>query len=117
MSVKIEGLEEVTRKLESLNRPGIFQRPMQQALQHIQRKIARPPRKAQGAFSRHATPAQRRAYWARVNSGEIQHREGVGYVRTNMLRDSWTSRVENQGRRGVIGTNIPYAPYVQSQLN
>lgn len=113
MTVKIEGLEKVVKKLDALNSPGIFKKPMTQAVQHIKRKIARPPRKDAGAFSRLATPAQRRAFWARVNSGEIQFREGVGYVRTNQLRNSWTEKVTNGGRRGEVGTNIPYGPFVQ----
>lgn len=114
MTVKIEGLEEVTRKLEALNRPGIFYQPMLKSLGHLQRTIAIYPRKQQGAFSAMATPAQKRAFWAKVSSGEAEFREGIGYVRTGNLGRRWMTRVEKGGQVGRISNNAGYGPYVQS---
>jgi hypothetical protein len=115
MTIKIEGLEAIVKKLDSLNKPGVFKRPMTQSVQHLHRKIARPPVKQPGAFSRLATQAQKRAYWARVSSGEIQEMPGGGYRRTNQLKNSWTTKVSPDGRTGEVGTNIPYGRYVQGQ--
>ena len=113
MSVEIKGLDALVKKLDSLGQPGAFRRPMTQSVQHIHRKLAKPPRKAQGAFSRLATPGQKRAFWARVSSGEIEFREGIGYVRTNRLRNSWTTKVSSDGRTGEVGNIVSYGPFVQ----
>ena len=115
MTIEITGLEAIVKKLDSLNKPGILKQPMTQSVQHLHRKIAKPPVKQPGAFSRLATTAQRRAYWARVSSGEIQEMPGGGYRRTNQLRNSWTQKVSADGRTGEVGTNIPYGRYVQGQ--
>ncbi|HEU4328066.1 MAG TPA: hypothetical protein VFS21_33325 [Roseiflexaceae bacterium] len=37
-------------------------------------------------------------------------------VRTGHLRRSETSRVERAGERGVIGTNVKYAPFVHRRV-
>ncbi|GAB4203605.1 MAG: hypothetical protein OHK0022_27930 [Roseiflexaceae bacterium] len=46
--------------------------------------------------------------------------EGAGKretpVRTGTLRRSETSRVEHAGKRGVVGTNVKYAPYVHRRV-
>lgn len=40
----------------------------------------------------------------------------VGYVRTGKLGQSWTTSIQQQGADlvGKVGTNLKYAPYVQS---
>jgi hypothetical protein len=40
----------------------------------------------------------------------------VGYVRTGKLGQSWTTSIQQQGTNlvGKVGTNLKYAPYVQS---
>ena len=115
MSVKIEGLEKVTRKLESLNSPAVFRRGMQRAVNHVKKVAQDYPEKAQGAFSALATPGQRAAYWAKVSSGEIQHAEGIGYVRSGRLKGDWSTKVYNNGRTGEVLNNTSYGPFVQSQ--
>jgi hypothetical protein len=88
---------------------------MEQSLSIIQDDVAKAPKKASGAFSRMATPGQKRAYWARVSSGEIDHREGIGYVRTNTLARKWTTKIRRltSGMIGEVGNNTIYAKYVQ----
>lgn len=118
MSVTIEGMEQVSKKLGSLSRFSAWAyEPMEQTVSIIHDEIATYPEKADGAFSRLATPGQRRAYWAKVRSGEANHREGVGYVRTGGLGRKWVTKVENttNGVRGEIGNNTAYAQYVQQR--
>jgi hypothetical protein len=114
MTVTIKGMEDVIRKLESLDSPAVFKRPMTQAVQHLHRKIGKAVTKAPGAFSAMATPGQRRAYWAKVSSNEITH-TASGYRRSGQLGKGWTTRVSPNGRRGEVGTNVPYAVYVQGE--
>ena len=114
MTVKIEGLDAIVKKIDSLGKSGVMKRPMTKSISHIHDLIAKAPRKKPGAFSALAKPAQKRAFWARVGSGEINFREGIGYVRSNVLVNKWTSKVSGDGRRGEVGTNVPYAPLVQS---
>lgn len=113
--MKIEGLDALSRKLQSLEQ---FQRtmraPMEAAVSVVRRDIAQVPRKSKGAFTRYATAAQKRAYWAQVRKGTIGH-DSNGYVRTNALRNRWTSEVQTTtgGVRGVVGNNEPHAVFVQ----
>lgn len=37
-------------------------------------------------------------------------------VRTGALRRSETTRVEDEGRRGFVGTNVVYAPFVHARV-
>ena len=105
----------IMRKLDSLNRPGARRVPMEQSVQHFHRILARYPTKASGAFSRLATPRQKRAYWAKISSEEAQEMPGGGYRRSNTLRNRWTKDVHPDGREGKVGNNAPYAVYVQGE--
>ena len=114
MTVKIEGLDAIVKKIDSLGKSGILYRPMSQSLNHLQDIVAKYPRKKPGAFSALATPGQKRAFWAKVGSGEINFREGVGYVRSGTLGRKWYKRIEKGGRGGSLINNAGYGPYVQS---
>jgi hypothetical protein len=78
--------------------------------------IATAPRKKAGAFAALATDRQVKAYWARVRSGDIDHREGVGYVRTGSSK-RWTHNVKtvSNGIRGEVGNNSPSLIWAQSE--
>jgi hypothetical protein len=113
----IKGLERVSKKLNGLANFTMWATPpMQQTVALVHEEIAQYKPKAQGAFSRYATPAQRRAYWAKVRSGEARHQEGIGYVRSGTLGRKWVTKVKNTtgGVQGEIGNNAEYARYVQS---
>lgn len=115
MPLKIEGLKEITRKLESLGDPKVFRRPMQQSVEHINVKMQKDPSKARGAFSALATPGQRRAYWAKVARGEARHSATSGYIRSGRLYRGWQTKIEANGRRGIIYNDVGYAGYVQGE--
>lgn len=116
-SVRMKGVE---KALRSIKKPAELHRWAKPAMEEttalVQDEIAKYPRKSPGAFSQLATPAQRRAYWARVNAGEIRHGAN-GYIRGGNLGRKWTTRVKVSTRavEGVVGNNTPYARYVQSQ--
>lgn len=112
MPVTVKGLDDIIKKLDGLNKPGVFKKPMTQSVNHLHNKVAKAPRKAQGAFSAMATEKQRLAYWARVSSGEITHIDGVGYRREGSAK-KWNTKITNNGRRGEIGlSGVPWGVYV-----
>lgn len=117
MTIKVSGLKSLNGKLNRVVNLRGARRPMERSLALLQDDLASYPRKAAGAFSRTATPGQRRAYWARVKAGQISHREGIGYVRSGTLGRKWTSRVTESatGIQGRLGNNAGYGVYVQGE--
>ncbi len=113
MTVKIEGMEAVVKKLDSLGKPGAFKRPMTRAVKHLYGKMKKEPRKS-GTWSAWAdrNPASRRAYWAKVASGEASHGPG-GYQRSHKLQGGWKQKVSPNGRRGEVYNEVPYGKWVQ----
>jgi len=119
MTIKIDGIEAVSKKLENLQQFSIWAyKPMDQTTALIKSKLAKYPRKNQNAFSQLATNKQKKAYWTKVSKGIITHVEGMGYVRSGTLGRKWTRKTINipNGVRGEVGNNSDYAPYVQSAL-
>ena len=114
MPIEITGLDAIVKKLEALDDPGVFRAPMQLSVNHLQLKLKDKPMKAPGAFSRLATPGQRRAYWAKVSSGEISHGSG-GYNRTGNTARAWTTDVSPDGRTGKVGNLKPGARWVYGE--
>ena len=89
-SIRIEGVDKLMRKFNSLQQiHDILRPPMQRSVMILQADLAKYPAK-------------------RPNSS---------YVRTGTLGRSWTPRVRTEGDRlvGRIGTKVIYAPFVQSQ--
>jgi hypothetical protein len=85
--VRIEGIEAVDLKLGKLiTLCQNPRRPMTQAVAHLHNKMAKYP----------------------------PQRPGTAYRRTGTLGRRWTHRVEDGGKRGVVGNNTVYAPQVQS---
>ena len=118
--ITVTGLEPVLKKLGTIAKMNeALRAPMNGGLMRIQRKLMVQPRKAKGAFTALATDRQRRAYWARVGRGEINHRDGIGYVRTHTLSKAWTTQIVHtaDGMRGEVGNIQPYAKYVQGDTS
>jgi hypothetical protein len=96
MSITINAsqLAGLTRKLKTIDD---FQKwgkaPMQKSVKIVQEQAQIEPKKAAGAFSRLATPGQRRAYWAKVKSGEAKHSESSGYIRSHKLKKGWKTKI------------------------
>lgn len=110
MPASTEDFKRVMKKIEDLG--GDYSKSTERAVNHVWRKLAKSPPKAQGAFSAMASAAQKRAYWAKVTSGEITHGEH-GYQRTGTLNKRWLTRVTNGGRTGILLNRTPYGVFVQ----
>jgi hypothetical protein len=88
--------------------------PMEKSTALIQDELQDYPKKDPNAFSKMATDKQRRAYFAKMS--DAQKKSGNwGYRRTKTLGRSWTTKITNVfgGIRGEVGTNNPYAKWVQ----
>jgi hypothetical protein len=110
----INGLEELERKLKKLEKfQNTLHDPMEYSVTILQRELGKQTRKDPDAFSDLAKPKQKRAYWARVRSGEIDHGPH-GYNR-NGSQEEWTHEVErtSRGLRGVVGNVKEHMRFVQ----
>jgi hypothetical protein len=113
-TITITGLEPVIAKLKRIETiQNELEPPMNQALGHLHRRMGRYPAKNSGAFAALATPVQRRAYWAKVKSGEIDHGAN-GYRRSGTTGRKFSTKVTRHsgGLRGELTNNAPGARYV-----
>jgi hypothetical protein len=94
--------------------------PMKKSTKLLWDELQDYPTKDPNAFSKMATDKQRRAYFAKMP--EAQKEAGKknpaawGYRRTKTLGRSWTDKPPRRllnGIRGEVGTNNPYAKWVQ----
>jgi len=94
----IKGLDDLQRKFKTLEN---FQRklkaPMEESASLVVDYMATAPRKKKGAFTQYATPGQKRAYWAKVSSGEIEQ-NAHGYKRTSTLVTGWNYKIKTSSR-------------------
>lgn len=88
IEIRIDGIEQLNRKLSALQRNSILRSPMERAVARLQRDMADYP------------PPP-------VNSR---------YVRTGTLGRRWTIKIieSGDGLTGKVGNNTKYAPVVQS---
>lgn len=112
--ITIYGLGKVLAKFEKLEAPAsVLRRPLAESSAYIVRRLKQKPVKSKGAFSRLATDAQRRAYWARVKSGAISHGPN-GYIRTGNTAKAWNYKIEISQRsaESLISNNRYAARFV-----
>lgn len=91
--------------------------PMKKSVDWITKDASKYKPKAAGAFSQYATPGQKRAYWAKVRSGEARHSESSGYIRSGKTKRGWTKEVRRYGGgvQGIIGNVEPHYIYVHTE--
>lgn len=112
MTTTVQGLDATIDKLDGLDRPEVFRRPMTEGTAHLQRAIAKyPPQVSRPQPFK--SDKQRRYFFAALRRGEIK----VPYRRTGTLGRRWTTEVSPDGRRGVVGNNTPYGPLVQGDAS
>ena len=114
-TITITGLDAVAHRLKTIDDIALhLGPPMDKSLKHLQRRLGRTVRKSPGAFSRLATPAQKRAYWAKVRADEITHLPNSGYRRTNTIGRKLTTKITRHanGMTGELADNAPGAIYV-----
>ena len=130
--IEITGLEQIAHKLKTVEQIALtLGPPMQQSLMHLQRRVARYPKRHKGPI-RWKSEKQRRFYWAMVRRerqwraaivgiGEkpgtaiFSQRGNIGaYRRTNTLGRKWSYKVTTH-QTFVIGSmtnNSNYGQYV-----
>jgi hypothetical protein len=87
VEIRVKGLDRLTKKLGRLATAKLLLPTYQEAVKDLQRDMMEYP---------HA-------------------KSGSKYKRTNRLKGSWTSKAWiYRVPKGVVGTNVKYAPYVQS---
>ena len=120
-AVSLIGLDKIIQKLDSLEHMTRIIGPvLMTGMKEIREDARNQPPKRAGAFSALATDGQRRAYWAKVRSGEALHGES-GYIRSNTLRDSWQMpQLQNitNGVRVTLENTAPnnYGVWVHGQV-
>lgn len=105
--VTVIGIEPIIKKLEKAGGPGVLRRPMTKAVAHLHRVIAVYP-----AASSANSPANGYSWYERGFG--VRTRTGRGYPTSETLGRRWTHVVKNDGKRGEVGNNASYGPYVQS---
>ncbi len=114
MTIELKGMEDIIKKLESLNQPAVFRTPMKQSVAHLHRTIAKTPTGNQHRPQPFKTDRSRRFFFAALRKGDIE----VPYKRgsspgSEKLTTSWTTKVSADGRRGVVGNDTSYGRLVQ----
>lgn len=99
----------IARQIEQTHDPATYRKALIRTGVLIEDTMKEEPKKAKGAFTRLATPAQRRAYWAKVSSGEAIHDENSGYVRRNSAK-LW--RYETTPRKVTISNPVAHGKFV-----
>ena len=107
MAVTIRGLDKLIAKLEKVGGPGALKRPMTKAVAHLHDSIAKYPGASSANSPGNGYSWYERGYGTRTRTGR-------GYPTSGTLGRRWTHEVAGDGKRGVVGNNASYAPYVQS---
>ncbi len=114
VAIKIDGLGELFRKLDHLAAMEVLKPPMEASLLELVDYMEDYPGPPQRPYPKMLRTAKQRRYffWA-LAQGIIK----VPYVRTGKLGQGWTWEVTTGGSgvHGRVGTNLKYAPYVQSK--
>lgn len=114
LQVNQGSVDSLFRKLDRLVAVEVLRAPMEESLQILQDDLTDYPGPPQRPCPNMLRTAKQRKYffWA-LKQGIIQ----VPYQRTGKLGQSWTYRITatGSGLRGVVGTNIRHAKWVQAE--
>jgi hypothetical protein len=117
-TISVTGLERALAKFKTVENIAIAIAPELDGLEsYLLKEVRNQPRKKPGAFSAMATDKQRKAYWAKVRSGEAQHGAG-GYVRSYNLWRSWKRVPKTVTATRIIigvGNDAPHVQYVHGK--
>lgn len=114
VSVRITGLDELFRKLDASTADATLRRGMHKSVFMLQADMAKyPDPPAAGDWKGFVSDRQRRAFFAKLRSGEIE----VPYRRQGTLGRRWTTKVSGfaQSIQGFVGNVTSYARYVQDE--
>lgn len=111
MSISLNGLEAVLKKLGKFATLDILEPPMERSLLKIEEKMKTyPSPPASGEWAANTSPRQKRAFFALLRAGRIKG------GRSGTLGRRWTHAITRTGggMEGRVGNNVPYAAWVQS---
>lgn len=106
MAVTVRGLDDVIKKLEAVGRPGALRRPMTKSVAHLHDKIAKYPPSSSANSPSNGYSWYERGFGTRARTGRA-------WPTSETLGRRWTHEVDADGKRGVVGNNASYGPYVQ----
>ena len=112
VSIRITGIPELYRKLDRAAATATLVPPMRRAVERVRRRLTNYPDPIpDGLWARTTTKQQRAAFFAGLRAGTIRGR------RSGKLGQSWVVRVTSGGGgvTGRVGTNNPYARWVQDR--
>lgn len=112
MSIDIDGLEAVFKKLGKFETLRIMEEPMERSVRKIEYELKEyPPPPAQGEWAAKTHPAQKRAFFALLRAGLIKGK------RTGTLGRHWTVKIDRtaDSLEGRVGNNTSYGTFVQSK--
>ena len=109
--IKIEGLDELVKKIKDLGELKRFVVSMKAAAEHIEGIVRQYP-----PASEANAPGQKRWYergygprWTRMDGS-------IGGSKTSKdLKESWTIKQENGGLTQIVGTKVKYGPFAMDE--
>lgn len=115
MSITIQGLDRLYRKLGKIASAQVLERPMQRAVLRLQRRMQEYP-PALAAVQGPASQPVRFSTRGGRQVGFIARRRKP-YRRTGTYGRRWTTKVQRSsgGLVGRVGNNVAYGPYVGSE--
>jgi hypothetical protein len=113
VTIHINGVDELIRKLDSIAKLREIGQVMRAAALHVKGKIAQYPARSSRPQP-FVSDKQRRGFFAKLRSGEIEvpYRRGIS-PGSETLGRKWATTLENGGLTAVVGNNTSYAPLVQ----
>lgn len=115
MDIRVEGLSELIKKLNSVSNKTYMRATMRAAVEHLKGKVKKyPPGSA--ANSPSSVPG---SHWYIRGTGGFYKRKRDGgissYKNSKNLQGKWTTQIDADGMRAQVGNNVSYAPYVQDE--
>lgn len=111
-SIRLEGMDALLKRISDLGRLRRVRAATKVAAAHVKRKFQEyPPASRRKQLFKSAK--QRRAFFAKLRSGEIE----VPYVRgsspgSRNLKQNWTLVEANEGLTQIVANATPYGPLV-----
>ncbi len=109
MSIRIEGIEELIKRIDTLEQLKHTVAALVKGAKHVQRKARLYPRKP-GRPQPFVSDKQRRGFFYHLKRGNIT----VPYSRTMAVKRGWQIESRNDGLTQIIENSEPHAKLVQS---
>jgi hypothetical protein len=112
--MRVEGLGELREIMKKLGSLEPVKVGLKTGAAHLKGQVAKEPRVSRRPQAQYWTDKQRRGFFAKLRSGEIE----VPYYRginrkSERLRQSWTVQSRRGGLMWIIGNDASYGPLVK----